>query len=98
MASAAPEENLNAIGKESAEITHAERMFSGDDPKHTEEHGLTQAQIRKFMIKMDWRVLPMLGIIYAVSIIDRINVSIYILVHNSPPPPSEVCPLYDERS
>lgn len=75
MASAAPEENLNAHGKESAEITHAERMLSGDDSKQPQEHGLTQAQIRKFMIKMDWRVLPMLGVIYAISIIDRINVS-----------------------
>lgn len=77
MASAAPEENLNAHGKESAEITHAERMLSGDDPKQPEEHGLTKAQIRKFMIKTDWRVLPFLGLIYAVSIVDRINVSIY---------------------
>lgn len=81
MAFAAPEENLNAIGKESAEITHAERMLSTEDPKKTEEHGLTQAEIRKFMLSMDFRVLPMLGLIYAVSIIDRINVSIYIFYY-----------------
>ena len=78
MASAALEENLNATNKEAAEITHAERILSEDvehGPNKLENHGLSQTQIRKFMAKMDWRVLPMLGTIYAVSIIDRINVS-----------------------
>jgi hypothetical protein len=83
MASAALEENLNVVNKEAAEITHAERIVMSDDvdesPRKFEDHGLTQKQIRKFMTKMDWRVLPMLGIIYAVSIIDRINVSTHFL-------------------
>lgn len=76
MASAALEENLNAVNKESAEITHAERILADDGTKRVQDHGLSQKQIRNFMIKMDWRVLPMLGVIYAVSIIDRINVSV----------------------
>jgi hypothetical protein len=75
MASAALEENLNIAGKTSAEIEHAERILG--DAKHKAEgadHGLSQSQIRRFVLKMDWRILPILGLIYALSIIDRINI------------------------
>jgi len=76
MASAAAEENLNAAGKLDAEIVHAERIVAEDEITKTEDHGMSPAEIRKFTLKQDWRVLPMLGVIYAVSIIDRINVRI----------------------
>lgn len=73
MEGTATEVDINRAGKESAEIMHAEHLVGsaekGDRPV------LTQAEIRKFMIQLECRVLPMLGIIYAVSIIDRINVS-----------------------
>ena len=74
MESTTTDENINIAGKQSAEILHAERIV--EDEKKTEEPSLTAAQIRKFMIQVDFRVLPMLGVIYAVSIIDRINVSL----------------------
>lgn len=75
MASATLEENLNAAGKTSAEISHAEHILDDvDGSKKEVDHGLSTKQIRKFMLKMDWRVLPMLGVIYAISIIDRINI------------------------
>ncbi|KAK3696065.1 hypothetical protein LTR37_018146 [Vermiconidia calcicola] len=66
------EENINVAGKRSAEVYHTEHIV--DDDKKSETPALTAAQIRRFVAKMDLRVLPMLGIIYAVSIIDRINI------------------------
>ena len=66
------EENINVAGKRSAEVYHTEHII--DDDKKSETPALTAAQIRRFVARIDLRVLPMLGIIYAVSIIDRINV------------------------
>jgi hypothetical protein len=71
MEATAAEKDINPVGKTSAEMMHTERMI--DDNLKSEEPQLTRAQIRRFMIKCDLRVLPMLGIIYAVSILDRIN-------------------------
>jgi hypothetical protein len=73
MDAAVPEDNINAATKEEAEIYHTERIV--DDERKGESVSLTRAQIRRFMIQQDTRVLPMLGVIYAVSILDRINVS-----------------------
>ena len=67
-----PDENINPDGKQEAEIMHAERVIE-DDLKGGQP-SLTNAQIRRFRAVMDIRVLPMLGVIYAVSILDRINV------------------------
>ena len=66
MEATAPEEIINPAGKASAEIADAELK--------SEAPFLTRAQIRRFTAICDLRVLPMLGIIYAVSILDRINV------------------------
>src|SRR5689334_4783030 len=34
---------------------------------------------KKLMRKIDWRLLPILGALYSISLIDRTNVSIFIL-------------------
>lgn len=72
MEGTAPEESINPVGKESAEIVHAERIV--EEELKSEAPTLTRAQMRRFMIQCDLRVLSMLGVIYAVSILDRINV------------------------
>lgn len=74
MEGTAPEKDINPMGKSSAEVMHTERMV--DEDLKSAEPPLSRAQIRRFMIKCDLRVLPMLGVIYAVSILDRINVSL----------------------
>jgi hypothetical protein len=74
MEATAPEENINQAGKASAEITHTERIV--DETLKSETKALTRAQIRRFTALCDLRVLPMLGVIYAFSILDRINVSL----------------------
>ena len=74
MEATAPEKDINPVRKTSAEITHTEDMV--DDAFKSETPSLTRAQIRRFTIACDVRVLPMLGVIYAVSILDRINVSL----------------------
>ncbi|KAL6249876.1 hypothetical protein RBB50_003732 [Rhinocladiella similis] len=66
------ENNINAGTKEQIEATHAEQLV--DEPHKHEVSTLTKAQIRRFMLQVDLHVLPMLGTIYAVSIIDRINI------------------------
>jgi hypothetical protein len=66
MDATAPEENINEAGKASAEITHTERIV--DETLKSEAPALTRAQIRRFTAMSDLRVLPMLGVIYAVSI------------------------------
>ena len=72
MEATAPEENINPAGKASAEIAHMARI--ADEELKSEAPSVTRAQIRRFTAICDSRVLPMLGIIYAVSILDRINV------------------------
>jgi MFS family permease len=66
------EANVNAARKEDVILEHTEHIVE-DEKKHAETT-LTRAQIRRFMAKVDVKVLPMLGLIYAVSIIDRINI------------------------
>lgn len=66
------EGNVNIAGKEEVRAVHTEQILEED--RKNEAPILTKAQIRRFMWKIDWHVLPMLGIIYAVSIIDRINI------------------------
>ena len=66
------EGNINIAGKEEAKAIHTERIV--DDVKKDDSPALTRAQALRFMLKVDFHVLPMLGIIYAVSIIDRINI------------------------
>jgi len=90
------EENINVAGKESVEIIHTENMIT--DGKEVEEPSLTPAQARNLMLKLDLKVLPMLGVIYAVSIIDRINVRLECLpcvnlpnVSRLVPPKSSAC-------
>ena len=51
---------------------HTEKIISED--LKIAEPALTRAQIRRLTIITDLRVCPMLGVIYAVSILDRINV------------------------
>lgn len=72
MEATAPEENMIPAGKASAEIAHTERIV--DEKLKSAVPSLTRAQIRRFTAVCDLRVLPMLGVIYAVSILDRINV------------------------
>ena len=72
MEATALDENINPVGKEDAGIKHMEKLV--DEDMKAETPTLTRAQIRRFTILTDLRVLPMLGIIYAVSILDRINV------------------------
>jgi hypothetical protein len=67
-----PDESINPAGKHDAEVWHTEKIAEDDLKNATPE--LTKAQIRRFTMLQDIRVLPMLGIIYAVSILDRINV------------------------
>ncbi|KAK5172366.1 uncharacterized protein LTR77_004005 [Saxophila tyrrhenica] len=67
-----PDENINPSGKHDAEVLHTENLH--DEDLKTERTELTRAQIRRFGILQDVRVLPMLGVIYAVSILDRINI------------------------
>ena len=74
MEATASEEDINQAGKASAEIAHSERIV--DETMKSEAQPLTRVQIRRFMIKSDLRVLPILGTIYAVSILDRINISL----------------------
>lgn len=66
------ENNMNAGTKEQIEAVHAEKLV--DEPQKHEAPTLTRAQIRRFMLQVDLHVLPILGTIYAVSIIDRINI------------------------
>ena len=66
------DENINTVGKLKEEIIHTEHMIDDDLKSHQPD--LTPAQIRRFTIMQDLRVLPMLGVIYAVSILDRINI------------------------
>ncbi len=66
------EGNVNIKGKEEAIATHTEQIV-GDEKKH-QESTLTRSQIRRFMLRVDAHVLPMLGLIYAISILDRINI------------------------
>lgn len=65
------EGNININGKHDVELEHTERL---DDAQKNEPPALTKAQTRRFKTKVDFHVLPMLGIIYAISIIDRINI------------------------
>ena len=67
-----PDENINPAGKGNAEMVHTEKII--DEELKGETPDLTRAQIRRFTAITDLRVLPMLGVIYAVSILDRINV------------------------
>ena len=68
------ESDLNATHKTEATIHHAEKMLANDDMKKTPIPTLTTKQAFRFKLKMDLHILPMLGIIYALSIIDRINI------------------------
>lgn len=83
MEATAAEEDINPTEKSSAEITHAERIL--DDAAKSETSSLTKAQIRRFTISCDCRVLPMLGVIYAVSILDRINVLLSLSLFSQHP-------------
>ena len=67
------ENDLNAARKIEAEVVHTERMLS-DDVKKSEVPSFTKKQAFRFKLQMDLHILPMLGIIYALSIIDRINI------------------------
>ncbi|KIW96533.1 uncharacterized protein Z519_03602 [Cladophialophora bantiana CBS 173.52] len=66
------EGNVNVLSKDEALATHAEQITE-EERKH-EEPTLSKSQVRRFMWRVDLHVLPMLGLIYAVSIIDRINI------------------------
>ena len=58
------EGNVNINGKNSLELEHKEKILDGS--KH-EGSPLTTAQTRRFKLNVDLHVLPMLGIIYAIS-------------------------------
>jgi hypothetical protein len=77
MEATAPEEKINPAGKASAEIAYTERIV--DEGLKSEAPSLTRAQIRRYTAICDLRVLPMLGVIYAISILDRINVGSILL-------------------
>ncbi|KIW74045.1 hypothetical protein PV04_02113 [Phialophora macrospora] len=66
------EGNVNIAGKEEVVARHTEHIVE-DEKKH-QESSMTRSQIRRFMWKVDAHVLPMLGLIYAISILDRINI------------------------
>ncbi|KAK7894804.1 hypothetical protein LTR67_005543 [Exophiala xenobiotica] len=66
------EGNVNITAKEQIETVHTEQLV--DEVHKHETPALTKAQIRRFMVRRDLHVLPILGIMYAVSIIDRINI------------------------
>lgn len=72
MEATVPDESINLAGKREAEAMHTEKIIEED--LKAEGPALTRAQIRRFTAITDLRVLPMLGVIYAVSILDRINV------------------------
>lgn len=72
MESTQPEEAIVSATKTEAEALHTEKIVE-EDLKFTAPQ-LSQAQIRRYTLLQDFRVLPMLGVIYAVSILDRINV------------------------
>jgi len=61
----------NANEKRDVQLEHTESL---PDEKAQEVSQMTKAQTRRFKLKVDLHVLPMLGFIYAVSIIDRINI------------------------
>lgn len=67
------ENDLNAARKTEAEVVHNEPMLP-DDVKKSEVPAFSKKQAFRFELQMDLHILPMLGIIYALSIIDRINI------------------------
>lgn len=73
MESTIPDEAINQSGKRDAGAVHTEKIV--DDELKSSAPQLTRAQAGRYTLKQDFRVLPMLGVIYAVSILDRINVS-----------------------
>ena len=73
MESTLADESINPAGKHDAEVYHNEKMI--EDGMKAESPEISRAQAGRYTLQQDFRVLPMLGVIYAVSILDRINVS-----------------------
>lgn len=73
MESTIPDEAINRAGKHNAEAIHTEKIVENDLKSSVPQ--ISRAQAGRYTLKQDFRVLPMLGVIYAVSILDRINVS-----------------------
>ena len=54
-----------------ADVKHDETVFNGTGVIELDPH-----EEKKLIRKVDWRLLPILGALYAISLIDRTNVCI----------------------
>ena len=65
-------------------VMHAENQNSSPEEAVTEARGhgddLDADLVRKLIRKVDWRIMPALGLLYAVSLIDRVNLSVVSLL------------------
>jgi len=70
---------MEGLAAEKAVVSHEQDVAAmSDDPAKAvaedSEHILAPAQARRLRWKIDLRVLPMLGVLYAISVIDRNNI------------------------
>ena len=65
-------------------VMHAENQNSSPEEAVTKARGhgddLDADVVRKLIRKVDWRIMPALGLLYAVSLIDRVNLSVVSLL------------------
>ena len=63
----------------SPQAIHAENGFSAfEEPVHGDfqlEDDMDAECVKKLIRMVDWRIMPALGMLYAVSLIDRVNLA-----------------------
>jgi hypothetical protein len=63
------------------ETVHKERNgIPARDSSGTDVEAFAQIEEKKLMRKVDWRLLPILGALYSISLIDRTNVSLPVVL------------------
>lgn len=82
-------------GIEKAEVQHfeTEREYASSDPEKVGEGetgmmkdidtGIDPVYLKKLIRKIDWRLIPVLSMMYAISLIDRTNLAIARAANNN---------------
>ncbi|TLD19212.1 hypothetical protein PspLS_10040 [Pyricularia sp. CBS 133598] len=65
--------------EKSASVEHVSTSGMGSEVELSEAHGFTEKERKKLMRRIDLRLLPILGLIYCISLIDRTNLGMAMI-------------------